>query len=555
MKKTLATAAMLLISASSTLPGSFVATLSAQSVQAGPFTHADTLRGSDGPARAWWDVTFYDLNVTVDVGNRSVEGWNAITYRVLNPATEMQIDLQSPLQMDSILQGGQALQFQRDGNAFFVQLAAEQVEGSTEQIIAYYHGTPRAAVNPPWDGGFIWRRDSTGADWVATANQGLGASVWWPTKDLQSAEPDSQRVAITAPDPLVDVSNGRLRSVTPHGDGTTTYEWFIGNPINNYNVTVTLGEYAHWQEFYAGELGTLTMDFWPLAVNEKRARAQWVQARTTMQCFEDWFGPYPWYSDGYKLIETPHLGMEHQSAVAYGNGFQNGYLGRDLSNTGQGLKWDFIIVHESAHEWWGNNITAADISENWIHEGFAAYSENLYTECLTGSREAGAEYVIGTRAAIANDRPIVGPFGVNVDGTGDMYYKGANLLHTIRQIVDDDERWRGILRGLNETFRHSIVTGKELETYISEQSGTDLSKIFDQYLRTTRVPVFEYRRDGARMEYRWSNVVDGFEMPVRVMFGGGEWKLLHPNGEWQSAETQGEIHVDENFYVEVREAG
>jgi len=520
----------------------------------GPFTHADTLRGSNGPARSWWDVTFYDLNVTVDPVDTAIEGWNRITYRVLEPATEMQIDLQDPMEIDSIAQDGRALEHRRDGDAFFLTLEADQPVGEIKQITVFYHGTPLAAVNPPWDGGFIWREDRGGNPWVATANQGLGASVWWPTKDLQAAEPDSQRIAITVPDPFEEVSNGRLRSTTANDNGTTTYEWFVTNPINNYNVTVTIGEYAHWQEEYEGELGTLTMDFWPLAENEEAARRQWVQARLTLQCFEDWFGPYPWYEDGFKLIETPHLGMEHQSAVAYGNGYQNGYLGNDLSGTGQGLTWDYIIVHESAHEWWGNNITAADVAENWIHEGFATYAENLYVECLTGSQEDAAEYVIGTRRRIANAQPVVGPFGVNNDGSSDMYNKGANLLHTLRQIVDDDALWRDVLRGLNETFWHSIVTGEDVEQYISEQVGIDLSRVFDQYLRSTRIPVLEYRIDGDSASYRWINVLDGFDMPVRVSTGGDDFTLLRPTAEWQSVAARSRLRVDPNFYVGVREA-
>ena len=521
--------------------------------QTGAFDRADTLRGSNGPARAWWDVTFYDLHVAIDPENTGIEGWNRITYRVLEQATEMQIDLQEPMEVDSIVQDGRRIEYRRDGNAFFLTLSADQPLGQTKQVTVYYHGTPRAAVNPPWDGGFIWREDRGRDPWVATANQGLGASVWWPTKDLQSAEPDSQRIAITVPDPFEEVSNGRLRSTTANSDGTTTYEWFVANPINNYNVTVTLGEYAHWEEEYQGELGTLTMDFWPLAENEAAARRQWVQARPTLECFEDWFGPYPWYEDGFKLIETPHLGMEHQSAVAYGNGYQNGYLGNDLSGTGQGLTWDYIIVHETAHEWWGNNITSADVAENWIHEGFATYAENLYVECLTGSTEDAAEYVIGTRARIRNRQPVVGSFGVNNDGSDDMYNKGANLLHTLRQVVDDDALWRDVLRGLNSTFRHSIVTGEHIEQYISGRVGTDLSSVFDQYLRSTRIPIFEYRIDGGSASYRWSNVVDGFDMPLRVSTGGNEYTLLRPTAEWQSMPSGGRIQVDPNFYVGVRE--
>jgi aminopeptidase N len=391
---------------------------------------------------------------------------------------------------------------------------------------------------------------------VATANQGLGASVWWPNKDHGSEEPDSQRIAITVPTPMVDVSNGRLRSTTVNDDGTTTFEWFATEPINNYGISVNAGTYAHWQEIFQGEDGPLTMDYWPLAENEAAARRQWTQARSMMRCFEHWFGPYPFYADGFKLVEAPHLGMEHQSAVAYGNGYANGYRGTDLSGTGQGLKWDFIIVHEAAHEWFANNVTAKDEADMWVHESFANYAENLYTECLTGSREAGAEYVIGTRARIQNDRPVQGVFGVNYSGSGDMYYKGGNLLHTIRQLVDDDARWREILRGLNRTFRHQTVTGAQVEEYIARESGVDLARVWDQYLRTTMVPVLEYRLDGSTLAYRWTDVVPDFGMPVRVDLGDGTLTWLRPTSAWQTVETTltgtEDLVVDENFYVEAR---
>ncbi|MDE3128851.1 MAG: M1 family peptidase, partial [Gemmatimonadota bacterium] len=335
------------------------------------YTHADTLRGTDGPARSWWDVTFYDLHVRVNPADSSVSGRTGITYRVLRPDRLMQIDLQEPMQVDSMIQDRRALQYRRDGNAFFVTLAAPQRARAAYTITVYFHGKPRAARNPPWDGGFIWRRDSLGNTWVATANEGLGASAWWPDKDWLGDEPDSQRIAVTVPNPMVDVSNGRLRTVRPNGDGTTTWEWFVEEPINNYDVEVNAGDYTDYGLIYQGEDGPLTMDFWPLAYHLAAAQRQWAQAVPMMKCFEHWFGPYPWYEDGYKLIEAPHLGMEHQSGVAYGNGFENGYLGRDLSHTGLGLAWDFIIVHESAHEWWGNNITMKDQADMWIHESFA----------------------------------------------------------------------------------------------------------------------------------------------------------------------------------------
>jgi aminopeptidase N len=523
------------------------------------FSRADTLRGSLGPARAWWDVTFYDLHVRVSPADSSIQGWNGITYRTLAPGRELQIDLQPPLEVDSMLMAGERLAYRRDGNAFFATLPAEQRADETHTVTVYYHGTPVAAVRPPWDGGYIWQHDGRGNTWVATANQGLGASVWWPNKDHGSEEPDSQRIAITVPTPMVDVSNGRLRSTTVNDDGTTTFEWFVTEPINNYGISVNAGAYAHWQEIFEGEDGPLAMDYWPLAENEPAARRQWTQARSMMTCFEHWFGPYPFYADGFKLVEAPHLGMEHQSAVAYGNGYANGYRGTDLSGTGQGLKWDFIIVHEAAHEWFANNITANDEADMWVHESFANYSENLYTECLTGSRAAGAEYVIGTRARIQNDRPVQGVFGVNYSGSGDMYYKGGNMLHTIRQLVDDDERWRGILRGLNREFRHQTVDGAQVEAYVSRESGIDLSRVWDQYLRTTKVPVLEYRLEGETLSYRWADVVPGFAMPVRADLGGGSPTWLRPGETWQKVETSlgssADFAVDPSFYVETRMVG
>ncbi len=517
------------------------------------FTRADTLRGTITPQRAWWDVTFYDLHVAVSPADSSVSGHNGITYRVLAPAAEMQVDLMMPLVVDSIVQDGRALAHRREGNAIFVALAAPQRAGDTKTITVHYHGRPRAALHAPWDGGIVWTTDSLGAPFVASAVQGYGASGWWPTKDTQADEPDSQRVAITVPDPLVDVSNGRLRRVVRNPDHTTTFEWFVTNPINNYGVAVNAGHYTHFGDVYQGENGPLTMDFWPLAYHLDAARSQFAQATPMLKCFEHWFGPFPWYEDGYKLVETPHLGMEHQSAVAYGNHYANGYLGRDLSGTGWGLKWDFIIVHESAHEWWGNNITAKDIADMWIHESFANYAEGLYTECLYG-KAAGAAYTIGDRRTVQNDRPIVGHFGVNDEGSGDMYNKGGNMLHTIRQIVGDDERWRGILRGLNATFRHQTVTGARVQQYISEQAGVNLAPVFAQYLTTTKIPVLEYRVAGGRLSYRWTSVVPGFDMPVRVQTSaGGASTVLHPTTEWQTAPgavaSASAVKVDENYYV------
>jgi aminopeptidase N len=523
--------------------------------QAPAYTHADTLRGSNGPDRAWWDATFYDLHVRVSPADSSIRGVNGITYRVLRQAREMQIDLQVPLVVDSMVQGGRSLTYRRDGNAFFVTLRAAQRAGEVRTVTVYYHGRPRVAVRPPWDGGFSWATDSLGHRWIATTDEGLGASVWWPLKDYLGDEPDSQRIAITVPDSMVDVSNGRLRSTTHNPDGTTTYEWFVTDPINSYDVVVNAGDYAHYADTLEGAAGKLSLDFWPLAYHLDAAKAQWRQVVPMLQCFERWFGPYPWYRDGYKLVEAPHLGMEHQSAVAYGNHFENGYLGRDLSGTGIGLMWDFIIVHESAHEWFGNNISVQDHADMWVHEGFANYAEGLYTECRM-SKVAGEAYLIGLRRRIRNDRPVVGPYGVNSDGSGDMYAKGANMLLTIRQLVDDDARWRDVLRGLNHTFWHQTVTGRQVEDYMSRATGLDLGKVFEEYLTTTMVPEFDYKVESGTLSYRWADVVPGFAMPVRVQIPGLGTRWLHPTEAWQTLAAPDpeadRLEVDEGFYVRSR---
>ncbi len=533
--------------------------IAAQADPSRPFTHADTLRGSfTSPGRVWWDVTFYDLHVAIDPADSSLRGSNAITYRVLQapPAQEMQIDLMAPLEVDSMVQDGRPVPYRRDGNAFFARLAAPQPVRGEKTIAVYYHGRPQPAKRPPWDGGFTWTADSLGRPWVVTTDQALGASVWWPNKDTQADEPDSQRIALTVPDSMQDVSNGRPRSTTHNPDGTSTYEWFVVNPINNYAIAVAAGSYAHYGDTLQGERGALTLDFWPLTYHLDAARRQFTQAKSMLQCFEHWFGPYPFYEDGYKLVEVPHPGMEHQSAVAYGNWYANGYRGRDASGTGLGLKWDFIIVHESAHEWFANNITAKDQADIWVHESFANYAENLYTECLFG-RDSGAAYVIGTRRGIRNDRPIIAPYGVNAGGSGDRYPKGGNLLHTIRQIVADDEKWRGILRGLNREFWHQTVMGAQIEAYISEHAGVDLTKVFDQYLRTTMIPVLEYRIEGTGLSYRWSNVVPGFAMPVRVTLTTGAFSVIHPTERWQTARLRfanaALFQVDPNYYVTARD--
>lgn len=514
------------------------------------FTHDDTLRGSITRERAWWDLQFYHLQVRVNPTDSTLSGSVAVRYKVLEPYQVLQIDLQRPLQITKITQEGQSLAFRRDGNVFLITLKKPQVAQNQETILIEYNGKPRVAKRPPWDGGLTWKRDKNGLPFIATACQGLGASAWWPCKDHLYDEPDSMRISVTVPKPLMDVSNGRLRSITDNGDGTRTFDWYVQNPINNYGVNLNIGDYVTWADTLHGEKGTLDLSFYALAENVEKAKIQYQQTKPMLRAFEYWFGPYPFYEDSYKLVEVPYLGMEHQSSVTYGNGYQNGYLGRDLSGTGWGLKWDFIIIHESGHEWFANNITYKDVADMWIHESFTNYSENLYTEYYYG-KKAGAEYVIGCRKLIRNDKPIIGIYNVNHSGSGDMYYKGGNMLHTIRQIVNDDQKWRGILRGLNQTFYHQTVTTKQIEDYISQQAGINLSKVFDQYLRDVRIPKLEYKLDKKRLSYRWTNCVAGFDMPVGMKVGAASL-ILRPTTEWQTVKIakNSKVVVSEDFYVQ-----
>ncbi|THU36119.1 M1 family metallopeptidase [Niastella caeni] len=526
------------------------------------YSRQDTLRGTITPERAWWDVLRYDLQVTPDYATKTIRGKNRLTIRVKTPSDKMQIDLQEPLIIDSIFlvvnagsaSGGKTnLAFQQEGNAWFVTMPA-LTDNSTQVIEVSYHGKPREAVRAPWDGGWIWSKDKQGRPWMTVACQGLGASVWYPCKDHQSDEPDNgASLSIIVPDSLMGVANGRLEAKTPNNNGTTTYTWQVKNPINNYNIIPYIGKYVTWHEDFAGEKGKLDCDYWVLDYDLDKAKKQFRQAPAMLKCFEYWFGPYPFYEDGYKLVEAPHLGMEHQSAVAYGNGFQNGYLGRDLSASGWGNKWDFIIVHESGHEWFANSITTNDIADMWVHEGFTNYSETLFTTCEFGV-EAGNAYCIGTRQLIQNDIPIIGTYGVNQEGSGDMYYKGGNLLHLIRQLINNDSTFRGILRGLNKTWYHKTVTTKEVEDYISRQSNIDLSKVFDQYLRTTQIPVLEYSIKGKDLKFRFTNCIKGFSMPVKVKLSNEE-KWIRVNEEWtiiSGNASTANFNVDKNFYINAK---
>ena len=514
------------------------------------FTRQDTLRGSITPERAWWDLTYYHLDIEVNIQKKTIKGTNTIQFKALEKKNILQIDLQPPMKITKVTQNGKKLALQKEGNAHFITLKKKVKKGQIGEIVVHYEGKPKVSKNPPWSGGITWKKDENDIDFIASSCQGDGASLWWPCKDHSYDEVDSMLISVTVPKHLTDVSNGRLRGVDENKNDTKTFHWFVNNPINNYGVNINIGDYVHFSEKYDGENGELDCDYYVLRDNLERAKEQFKQAKMMLAAFEHWFGPYPFYEDGFKLVEAPYLGMEHQSSVTYGNGYQNGYRGRDLSNTGEGMKFDFIIVHEAGHEWFANNITNFDVADMWIHEGFTAYSEGLYLDYHFG-KEAAATYTRGTRSNIQNDQPLIGTYNVNKEGSGDMYYKGANLLLTLREVVNDDKVWRGILRGLNKEFYHQTVSSQQIEEYISKAISRDMSAFFNQYLRDTRIPILEYRKLNGRLMYRWSNCVKGFDMPIRVWVNDKE-EWIYPKQKWsqlQGVKADANIKVHQNFYV------
>ena len=514
------------------------------------YTRQDTVRGSITQERSWWDLKYYKLEVTVDPKTKSIHGKNTIHYKVLEANRRMQIDLQIPMQLTKATQRGKSLKIDHDSNAHYIHLESPQVKSSVDSITVYFEGRPKAAVRPPWDGGFTWTKDQNGNDFIATTCQGIGASVWWPNKDHMYDEVDSMKIRVNVPKHLMAVSNGRLINISKH-DSTATYTWVVSNPINNYGVNINIGDYVNFSEIYEGEKGNLDMNYYVLKPHLEKAKKQFLEAPKMMKAFEYWLGPYPFYEDSYKLVEVPYLGMEHQSSVTYGNQFKNGYLGRDLSGTGWGLKFDFIIVHESGHEWFANNITNKDIADMWIHEGFTAYTENLFLDYYYG-KEAAAAYVIGTRKRIQNDHPLIGDYNVNNEGSSDIYYKGANMIHMLRQLTKDDEKWRQMLRKMNAEFYHQTVNSLQIESFLSKEIGWNLKFFFNQYLRDVRIPVLEYRIDGGKLNYRWNNVVSGFDMPVEVI-KEKQSLWLYPTESWQTtAANTSEIEIDSDYYINLK---
>jgi len=520
-----------------------------QQIKAQEFTRRDSLQGSLRPERTCFDVLRYDLNLTIEPEYKTVKGYNDITFKVIEKTQKIQLDLFENMVVDSIIFNEKKLQYKREFDAVFISFPSELPLNSEQKIRFYYNGNPLVAKRAPWDGGFVWKKDSNGNDFVGVAVQGTGASLWYPVKDHQTDEPDQgASVKVAVPNGLMNVSNGKFLGNENLNNGFTRWDWEVKNPINNYNIVINIGDYVNIHE----KLDNLDLDYYVLAENEAVARKHFEEVMPMMECFQQKFGTYPFANDGYKLVETPYLGMEHQSAVAYGNKYTKGYLGNDMTGTGIGLEFDFIIIHETGHEWFGNSITSKDIAEMWIHESFTTYSECVYVECQFGYEKAMA-YINGQKKLIANQKPVIGQFGVNYKtGNSDMYYKGALMLNTIRHIINDDTKWWAMLKKYAETYRYKIIETKDVVAFFSKESGLNLSPIFDQYLKHKAFPELELKFNEGTIDFRWKTDVENFKMPFECKIGTKSLRYEATNA-WQSAPIQlknpTDFSLDENKFL------
>ena len=497
------------------------------------YTRKDSLRGSLRPERTNYDVKKYDLFIKVNPENKFISGVNKITFKTSAKLPQLQIDLFENMKIDSIVFRGKKLQFTREFNAVFVEFEKAIKKNKKRTIEVYYSGNPIIAKTPPWDGGFIFTKDQNGNDWVSVAVQGTGASLWYPNKDHLSDEPEEVEIHITAPKELVAVSNGRLMGKEEIDKNFTQWNWKVVNPINNYNIILNIGDYVNFSDKFQD----LDLEYYVLSYNLEKAKKSFEEVQPMMDCFYEKIGPYPFPEDSYKLVETPFLGMEHQSAVAYGNGFNFGYMGRDLSATGVGLNWDYIIIHESGHEWFGNSITAKDIADMWIHESFTSYTEAIYIECRWGLEKA-LTYLNGLRRTmVRNNKPIIGDYGVNAEGSGDMYFKGANMINTLRFVIDNDEKWWEILNNFTSEFKHTTTDTESVISFFEDETDMELTAFFDQYLRHTKLPQLQFKKENNTISYRWKTNVENFEIPVELLTNNKKIRI-HPTNNWQKLDQE-----------------
>lgn len=498
-------------------------------------TKADLVRGGYGETRANNDLLSYDLNVRVDPAKKFISGKNTIKFRMLRDGARIQLDLSETLQVEKILLGKTELKYERDSGAVFVDFPKTLKKGKTYSVEFFYSGYPKEVGR---FGGMTFKKDPAGRDWITTSCEDEGASVWWPNKDQWRDEVESMRLRVAVPNALMDVSNGKFAGKKDLGDGYTEWDWKVHYPINNYDVALNIGTYVHFSD----KFGKLPLDYYVLPENLEKAKVQFAQVKPMLTAYQHYFGDYPFPKDGYKLVEVPYLGMEHQSAVAYGNKYENGYLGRDWAGVGISKKFDFIIIHESGHEWFGNAVTAADMSDMWIHEGWTTYMEGMYVEYFYGKADA-IKYLNGLKTHLKNDKAIVVSdadgktvHGTNQQPTQDMYFKGALMLNTLRSVVDDDAKWFELIHGFYQEFKYKNILTEDVVNYFNAHTGMDLTPIFDQYLRHVAIPTLELKFEPGTVSYKWKADVKGFAMPVKVG-NPDKWTILHPTEEWQSMKT------------------
>ena len=521
--------------------------LSAQEIA----TRKDSLQGGLRPERTCFDVQHYDLNIKINIDEKSIVGYNDISFKVVEYTKKIQIDLFQNMHIDSIVYNKKKLDYKREFNAVFIDFPTDLKRDSEAKIRFYYSGKPIIAKNAPWDGGFVFTKDKQGKPWIAVACQGTGASLWYPVKDSQSDEPDNgATIKVAVPNGLMNVSNGRFKGSQDLKNGYTRWDWEVKNPINTYDITINIADYAHLHD----KLADLDLDYYVLKENEEKAKNHFEEAKLMLNCFQSKFGTYPFNEDGYKLVETPYLGMEHQSAVAYGNKYRKGYLGSDLSGTGIGLLFDYITIHESGHEWFGNSITSRDIADMWIHEGFTMYSEVVYVECQYGAEKA-QKYMNGMKRNVSNDEPIIGPFGVNKEGSGDMYYKGALMLNTLRHIIHNEELWWKLILDYSTTYKHKIIDTETVVAFFNKESNMNLTPVFNQYLRYSNIPELLIRKNNSNLEFKWNANEPNFNMPIDLDVNGKEIRM-YPTLDWQvmgDLKPNDEVKVlTNNFYIDVR---
>ena len=492
------------------------------------FNRADTLRGTLSELRSCFDVNHYDLSVTIDLSSQSISGKNIITFKATEDFQLLQLDLFENMTVAQIQFENRPLAFTREFNAIFVQLPRLLKKGDKAQLVVYFNGKPRVAKNPPWDGGFIWTTSENKQPWIAVSCQGIGASLWWPCKDHLSDEPDSMDIHCSVPSPLVCVSNGQDRGVTNDMVGYKTYNWHVSYPINNYNVSINVGDYVHLHDVYEDETGdTLSLDYYVIRGNENKAENHFKQVKPMLACYEKFLGKYPFPDDGYALVQTPYLGMEHQGAIAYGNKFRTGYLGSDRS--GQRLEFDYIIVHETGHEWWGNSVTAGDIADMWIHESFCTYSEAIYVECMHGY-DTAMTYVNALKESVQNNASIMGIYGVNHEGHYDMYVKGMLFLNTLRHVVNNDALWWNTIKSMSDTvFKHSATDYNQVVNYFELKTNLQLRPLFEQYVQCSELPVLEFsaKRKNRQiiLRMRWNAQSKNFNMPIHIRAKGERFRF------------------------------